>query len=394
MIYHRDMRINTGHEHTKYLVKIIMSKFEILQNSRWKKELNSLNAYTDICQESNLKMTPYIHVYFRLPLILVSFFRLFALAFLWTLLFEWNVDMSLIVWLSWAFILMDKAIDRSLDLFKNVTKDIWEVEKLWDLFDTTPEIKWYETWKDFEYKSWDIEINDLSYSYTKWKLVFKDFNLKIAWWKVTALVWNSWSWKSTLVKLISWYIRPNSWDVLIDNQSLKKTKLKSYYKEVWYLTQDPSVFDWTIYDNLTYAVDTNVEENKIKEIIELSKCEFIYDLQDWVNTQIWEKWIRLSWWQRQRLAIAKIMLKNPNIIILDEPTSALDSFSEEQISKAMQNLFKDRTVIIIAHRLQTVKHADDIILIESWEIKERWTHKELIKQKWIYKQMLDLQSGF
>ncbi|USN58241.1 MAG: ABC transporter ATP-binding protein [Candidatus Peribacteria bacterium] len=88
------------------------------------------------------------------------------------------------------------------------------------------------------------------------------------------------------------------------------------------------------------------------------------------------------------------MLKDPKIIILDEPTSALDSFSEEQITKAMQNLFKGRTVIVIAHRLQTVKHADDIILLENGQVKERGTHKELVKLKGQYAKMLELQSGF
>ncbi len=87
----------------------------------------------------------------------------------------------------------------------------------------------------------------------------------------------------------------------------------------------------------------------------MSKCEFIYDLPNGIDTEIWERGVKLSWWQRQRLAIAKIMIKNPKIIILDEPTSALDSFSEDKITKAMNNLFKWRTVIVIAHRLQTVK---------------------------------------
>ena len=207
-------------------------------------------------------------------------------------------------------------------------------------------------------------------------------------------MWASWWWKSTLVKLIAWYIKTNSWEIIIDWQKLSELSLKSYYKEIWYLTQDPSVFDWTILENLTYAVWENVNKEDIKRIIKLAKCEFIYDLPEWINTQIWERWVRLSGWQKQRLAIAKIFLKNPKIIILDEPTSALDSFSEELITKAMHNLFKERTVIIIAHRLQTVKHADKIFVIEWGKVVEEWDHKELVKKKGIYKKMLDLQSGF
>jgi ABC-type multidrug transport system fused ATPase/permease subunit len=102
----------------------------------------------------------------------------------------------------------------------------------------------------------------------------------------------------------------------------------------------------------------------------------------------------LSWWQKQRLAIAKLFIKNPHIIILDEPTSALDSFSEEAIRISFEKLFAWKTVFIIAHRLQTVKEADDIIVFENGKIVERWEHLSLIKHKWYYKKMLDLQSGF
>lgn len=102
----------------------------------------------------------------------------------------------------------------------------------------------------------------------------------------------------------------------------------------------------------------------------------------------------MSGGQRQRLAIAKIFLKNPEIILLDEPTSALDSFSEESVTQAMENLFQGRTVIIIAHRLQTVKSADEILLLEDGTIVERGTHKELLDHDGVYRKMVEMQSGF
>ncbi len=249
--------------------------------------------------------------------------------------------------------------------------------------------------------------------------------MKIEWEKVLALIWNSWWGKTTLIKLLAWYIKADSWEILVDWQKLSETSLKSYYQNIWYLTQEPSVFDGTILENLLYGVEqphptlslkerdnTNphafgipldkgdknrgrdVWQKHLENIISLAKCEFIYDLPKWIETEIWERWVRLSGWQRQRLAIAKIMLKNPKIIFLDEPTSALDSFSEEQVSESLHNLFVWRTVIIIAHRLQTVKKADKILVLESWKIVEEWNHNSLIEQNWIYKKMLDLQSGF
>lgn len=133
---------------------------------------------------------------------------------------------------------------------------------------------------------------------------------------------------------------------------------------------------------------------KIDKAIKLAKCDFVYDFPHWIDTEIGERWIRLSGGQRQRLAIAKVFLKNPSIILLDEPTSALDSFSEEAITQAMHTLFEWRTVIIIAHRLQTVKEADTIFVFDEWTIVEEWTHDSLVQQWWAYAKMLELQSGF
>ncbi len=125
-----------------------------------------------------------------------------------------------------------------------------------------------------------------------------------------------------------------------------------------------------------------------------AQCDFVFSMKKGIETEIGEKGIRLSGGERQRLAIAKLFLKNPEIIILDEPTSALDSFSEDKISKALEELFKGRTTIIIAHRLQTVKKADRILVIENGKIVEEGTHAELIQRNGIYNDMLNMQSGF
>lgn len=209
-------------------------------------------------------------------------------------------------------------------------------------------------------------------------------------------------------------MRSDSGEILVDGQDLSEVSLQSYYAHIGYLTQEPSVFDGTIRENLMYwlsapsisPLDKKDDHKVLEEAIRLAHCDFIYDLPQWLDTEIGEKGIRLSGGQRQRLAIAKIFLKNPQLIFLDEPTSALDSLSEKLVSDAFHALFEGRTVIIIAHRLQTVKEADEIIVV--WEHKEdtedrenstttvleRWTHKMLSKAKWIYQEMLELQSGF
>jgi ABC-type multidrug transport system fused ATPase/permease subunit len=230
------------------------------------------------------------------------------------------------------------------------------------------------------------------------KNILEDFNLKIEAGKKVALVGRSGSGKTTIAKLISGYMQPSAGTVFVDGQDLSEVSLKSYYKYIGYLTQDPMVFDGSVRENLLYAVndlgESDVSEGKMLEALEKAKCDFVFKMQNGIETQIGEKGVRLSGGEKQRLAIAKLLLKDPEIIILDEPTSALDSFSEESVTLAMDELFKGRTVIIIAHRLQTVKKADEIIVLEEGKIVERGTHNELISKNGNYAKMLEMQSGF
>ena len=196
------------------------------------------------------------------------------------------------------------------------------------------------------------------------------------------------------MKLLVWFLSPTKGNIIIDGQDLSKVALKTYFQHVGYLTQEPLVFDATIRENLLLGLPKNTQEKELIQALNLAQCNFVFDFEHGIDTEIGEKWVRLSWGQRQRLAIAKIFLKNPEIILLDEPTSALDSFSEEQVSNALHKLFEGRTVIIIAHRLQTVKEADEIIYIENGTIQERGNHKDLVSKNGYYARMLELQSGF
>lgn len=390
----RNKRSEIRNNRLKLVTKILMSKNEILQTNRINYEVKNIDELSKNSSEINLAMANWRIVQNRLIPFIIWISLFFFVFTFWKEVIKWNMLISEFVAITSIFLVINSSVNSFLQFYIDLTKDFIDIEKMWDFFDNTPSLSWYDTWNDFVYKNGNIILKNLSYWYNQWQDVFKDFNLEIKWWKITAFVWNSWSWKSTLVKLISWYIKANNGEIIIDNQKLYEISLKSYYKYIGYLTQEPSVFDWTILDNLTYAITREVSREELDEVIKLSVCDFIYDLPKWLETQIWEKWIRLSWWQRQRLAIAKIMLKDPKIIILDEPTSSLDSFSEELITKAMNNLFKWKTVLVIAHRLQTVKHADEIIVIENWKIVERWKHNDLVKQNWIYNRMLELQSGF
>lgn len=378
---------------TRRFVKVLMTKFEILQNDKWLEEARDISNSLNKNMLINFKVVDLWVWTNLLTKIIVDWSKIFVIL-IFSLWLFWNIInlWEFVALMSIAYI-FDQILTKFINLYVDFTQIFVDVEKLWEFFDDAPMMKWYDKWNEFIFKKWDINIQKLTFKYFK-ENVFNDFNLEIKWWNKLAIVWPSWWGKTTLVKLISWYIHKNSWEILIDWQSLSKISLKSYYKHIWYLTQEPSIFDWTIYENMTYSIDRNLEEEELERVLKLAKCEFVYTYEKWLQTEIWERWIRLSWWQKQRLAIAKIMLKNPKIIFLDEPTSAMDSFNEDDVSEALYNLFKWKTVIIIAHRLQTVKHADRIIYIENWKIIEDWTHSELVKLWWKYKKMLDLQSGF
>ena len=300
--------------------------------------------------------------------------------------------------------MLSKAINDYIESLREYMKNGINVENLREIINTTPSIPWYNTGKNFHYLSGNITFEDISFSYWNKKILEK-CSFHLPWGKKIALVWHSGGGKTTIAKLITGYLHPLSGQIIIDKQCISpwketdKVSLKSYYKHIGYLTQEPSVFDGTIEENLTFGINEwyrwDKDFNKhLEDIITKSQCQFIYDLPNKLQTQIGEKWVKLSGGQKQRLAIARIFLKDPKIVILDEPTSALDSVSEYEITKAMDNLFVDRTVIVIAHRLQTVKNADIIMMIEDGKILAQGTHDELLTKNKNYQELVSLQSGW
>ena len=380
-------------EHWRQFVKMIMSKMEIVQNNQENAEIQKDDKILQDIKNCDLHINTVWWFLYRTWNLFSLLLNIFILYYWWTIVKYWG-DLSLFVWLLASATLFQKVLDSSIILYKEFTNEFTAVQRLRDTFDEIPNMKNKYSDTLFKYKKWDIKIDNITFSYDSKSNIFENFSLGIDWWKRTALVWESGSWKSTLVKLIAWYISPDEWTILVDGQNISEVNIYNYFSHIGFLTQDPSVFDGTIYENLIYALKEKPSEALLKKVIKAAKCEFIYDFTEWMQTEIWEKWVRLSWGQKQRLAIAKIMLKNPDIILLDEPTSALDSFNEEEISQALNNLFKWKTVIIVAHRLQTVKSADRILLFESWKVIEDWTHQSLTRKNWKYKKMLDLQSGF
>ena len=380
-------------------IKILMSKFEILQNNKFEQEMEPIESLTkemtSLWIKNNTKKALW-NTWSNIILdgIQVSIYLIVGIGVI-----TWNYSFAYLMLLIQLLGILSKYIWNIRSYFKEYYKSITHIDKLLETFAIIPTHKENPNAKIFISKSESIELKKITFAYSPKSKIFTNFSLRLAWGKKTALVGPSGGGKTTLIKLIAGYIRPNSWDVIVDGQKLGDVSFKSYYQKIWYLTQEPSVFDGTIYENMVHAIDEESIQKKwfkahLKKTILLAKCDFVRKFKNGIDTEIGERWIRLSWGQKQRLAIAKIMLKNPEIILLDEPTSALDSISEQAIAEALQNLFMWRTVLVVAHRLQTVKEADDIIVIKEGRIFERWTHQQLIKLNGEYKQMLDLQTSF
>ncbi|MFA5917552.1 MAG: ABC transporter ATP-binding protein [Candidatus Gracilibacteria bacterium] len=378
---------------TRRFVKVLMTKFEILQNNKGLEETKNITDSLNKNKKINFKIRNLTVLTGIFTKFIIDGSKIFLIIIFGFGLFGNIINFGEFVALMSIAYILDQILSKFIFLYIDFTNIYDDIEKLWGFFDNAPMIKGYKNGKEFIYKKGDIDIVNLDFKYFKDK-IYDNFNLKIGGGKKLAIVGPSGGGKTTLIKILSGYIHQNAGDILIDGQKLSEVSLKSYYKNIGYLTQEPSIFDGTIYENLTYAIYRELGDGELDKILKLSKCDFVHTYEKGLQTEIGERGIRLSGGQKQRLAIAKIMLKNPKIIFLDEPTSAMDSFNEDEVSEALYNLFKGKTVIIIAHRLQTVKHADRIIYIENGEIVEDGTHSELVKIGGKYKKMLDLQSGF
>lgn len=379
---------------SKQIVRMIMSKQEVLQSRKVQQEITRLWDQNKSSHEANIKTNDYIRAMFNVPLVMI-YITIIVILFLavdtmrmGTFVFADFVVMTTMIGY------LTSSVMWSTEVFKDISKNFTYIQKIWSFFAQSKKMHGYHTGRSFTYTSGDIVLDNISFAYDTGTDVLSHFSCRLMGWKKTALVGVSGGGKSTVIKLIAGYLQPDSGSVSVDGQNLSEVALKSYYPHVGYLTQDPGVFDGTVYDNLIYALDRKPSQKKLRQAIIDAGCDFIDSLPQGLDTEIGERGVRLSWGQRQRLAIARIFLKNPEIVLLDEPTSALDSVSEEKISQALHKLFAGKTVVVIAHRLQTVKEADHIIVVGDGWVIEEWSHSVLVKKKGAYAKMLELQTSF
>ncbi|XP_004295414.1 PREDICTED: ABC transporter B family member 9 [Fragaria vesca subsp. vesca] len=242
----------------------------------------------------------------------------------------------------------------------------------------------------------EVELKDVYFRYPARPdvQIFAGFSLHVPSGTTAALVGQSGSGKSTVIGLVERFYDPEAGEVLIDGVNLKKLHLRSIREKIGLVSQEPNLFTTTLRENIAYGKE-NATQEEIRRAIELANAaKFIDKLPQGLDTMVGEHGTSLSGGQKQRIAIARAILKNPRILLLDEATSALDAESERIVQDALVRLMSDRTTIVVAHRLTTIRNADAIAVVHKGKIVELGTHDELTRNpKGAYSQLIRLQEG-
>ena len=273
-----------------------------------------------------------------------------------------------------------------------VNQGLVAADRILPIIDTKNKIVENEGDKLLNLSKGNIKFVNVDFSYNgNNSETLKSVNLNLSGGQMTSLVGHSGAGKSTILNLIPRFYDANSGDIFIDDQSIYSSKISSLRKNISLVSQDTTLFDDTVKNNIAYA-NLNSSDEEIEQVAKLSFAyEFIDKLPNKYDTLIGENGVRLSGGEKQRLSIARAMLKKSQIILLDEATSSLDAETENKIQKAIAYLTKDRTTIVIAHRLSTILNSDNIYVIDQGKVIGEGNHKELLTKSEIYKNFYEKQ---
>ncbi|HCY9883334.1 TPA: SAV1866 family putative multidrug efflux ABC transporter [Staphylococcus aureus] len=282
---------------------------------------------------------------------------------------------------------------RLVASFTTLTQSFASMDRVFQLIDEDYDIKNGVGAQPIEIKQGRIDIDHVSFQYNDNEApILKDINLSIEKGETVAFVGMSGGGKSTLINLIPRFYGVTSGQILIDGHNIKDFLTGSLRNQIGLVQQDNILFSDTVKENILLGRPTATDEEVVEAAKMANAHDFIMNLPQGYDTEVGERGVKLSGGQKQRLSIARIFLNNPPILILDEATSALDLESESIIQEALDVLSKDRTTLIVAHRLSTITHADKIVVIENGHIVETGTHRELIAKQGAYEHLYSIQN--
>ena len=277
-------------------------------------------------------------------------------------------------------------------IYREISQGMIDLRSLFSVLKIEPEIKDKKNAIEMSFEKTDIEFKNVSFSYDNKRNVLNKINFKIPSGSSLAIVGPTGAGKSTISRLLFRFYDVSSGSILVNGKDVRDITQVSLRKNIGVVPQDTVLFNDTIYYNLSYG-KINADEKEIWEVARRAKLsELIKTLPDGMSTVVGERGLKLSGGEKQRVAIARTLLKNPPILILDEATSSLDTLTEKEIKVSLNNLAKKRTSIIIAHRLSTIIDADKILVFEKGKIIEQGTHIQLLKKKGLYADMWNTQQ--
>ena len=288
--------------------------------------------------------------------------------------------------------LMHQPLKRLISKNNDLQDSLPSADRVVEIFDEKVETDVFGEAVEFNEKIQDIKFENVNYKYDDSnEYVLKNINLDVKAGEIVAFVGKSGSGKTTLVNLLARFFNTDEGKITVNGVNIKSIHLDTYRNKFAIVPQETFLFGGTIKENISFGKDVSDEE-----IISAAKMANAYnfiqeDLPNKFETEVGERGALLSGGQKQRIAIARALIKNPEIMILDEATSALDSESEKLVQEALDSLMEGRTTFVIAHRLSTIVRADKIVVMENGEIKEMGTHSELIAMNGIYKNLYDIQ---
>ena len=377
---------------TTYLVELFKNHKLIKIFQKENLEINRANEYLSQLKDKNKKIQT---VYVRLsPImeILTGFMIAVLIFYSGKLMSRGEVDINNFFSFLAAMMLAYQPVRSLSTLNMIINQGLSAASRILPVIDQKNEIKNSEYAKPLKIKNADINFNNINFSYEENEgPTLQSINLKFEGGKMTSLVGHSGSGKSTILNLIPRIFDAKSGDIFIDNQSIYNSTIESLRSEISMVSQETTLFDDTIKNNIKYGRQ-EATDNEVFEVAKLSYCdEFINNLPNKFDTLIGENGVRLSGGEKQRLSIARAMMKQSSIILLDEATSSLDSETESKIQEALTVLTKNKTTIVIAHRLSTILNSNNIYVIDSGKIVDNGKHDDLMINSDLYKNFYEKQ---
>ena len=354
------------------------------------KEYKRFKDINETHLKANLKAVLYYSIYFPVMELFTSIGLGLLIWYGSNQLFSEEVTLGVLVAFIMYLQLFFRPIRSIADRFNTLQMGVVSSKRIFDLLDRNEEIDSNEKLKDIQLNG-DVEFKDVWFAYNDEEYVLKNISFKINSGESVGFVGSTGSGKTSIINLINRFYDFQKGTILVDGNDIKDYNLSSLRCNLGMVSQDVFLFSDSIYNNITLFNDSIKEDEVWNAIKKVGAEKFINKLPNGLQFDVKERGISLSVGQRQLISCIRIMLYDPKIILLDEATSSIDSESETMIQKAISEILKNRTSIVVAHRLSTIKEVDKIVVIDSGEIKEIGNHKDLIQSNGFYKKLYEMQ---